>query len=447
MYYHLVRGPQDGQAAVSRPGKTPRPLRRLAVPRPRCRCRSRRCCGNGAGSADRVRRAARAYRLLRKLCVDAEGWLTPVSSRTASPPSTCCPGPPPPSWPSSAPGASGARSAHPGRRLLFHRPRPDRHPGPVRLFLAPVLLRCGCSEPAAGAGRSRTGGRPPGRLGRSSSGQLEANRSPLQPDPLGRSTCASGRAAAATIGPWLVLVLLGCGLVEARGPATRRDGPVPTDVAGLFPLAALPASRRRWRRACGLAWVAFKVGALSYRRRVRDHPAHAARRRRHLPLDDRCPVPQRRRPRPVTPGPVVQTVAVVGYAAAGVAGGLLAALIAFTPIVRCSSSVGGPHFDQIRASAAVQAFLERGRRRRHRRDVGPPSPSPTNSPTPGTYPVLAGALVLLLPPPRRRPRSAVRRRDRRHPLSSSPAPSPLNQTSKVASRKRLPPPPDVAAPG
>ena len=33
----------------------------------------------------------------------------------------------------------------------------------------------------------------------------------------------------------------------------------------------------------------------------------------------------------ITPGPVVQTVAVVGYAAAGLGGGLLAALIAFAP--------------------------------------------------------------------------------------------------------------------
>ena len=33
----------------------------------------------------------------------------------------------------------------------------------------------------------------------------------------------------------------------------------------------------------------------------------------------------------ITPGPVVQTVAVVGYAAAGLAGGLLAAVFAFAP--------------------------------------------------------------------------------------------------------------------
>ena len=40
----------------------------------------------------------------------------------------------------------------------------------------------------------------------------------------------------------------------------------------------------------------------------------------------------------ITPGPVVQTVAVVGYAAGGLGGGVLAAVIAFTPGIVCSSS-------------------------------------------------------------------------------------------------------------
>ena len=56
------------------------------------------------------------------------------------------------------------------------------------------------------------------------------------------------------------------------------------------------------------------------------------------------------------PGPVVHTVAVVGYAAAGPAGGLLAALIAFTPSF-CFVLGGGPHFGRLRRSARVQAFL------------------------------------------------------------------------------------------
>ena len=58
----------------------------------------------------------------------------------------------------------------------------------------------------------------------------------------------------------------------------------------------------------------------------------------------------------ITPGPVVQTVAVVGYAAGGVGGGLLAALIAFAPSFAFVLA-GGRHFDQIRANKAVESFL------------------------------------------------------------------------------------------
>ena len=58
----------------------------------------------------------------------------------------------------------------------------------------------------------------------------------------------------------------------------------------------------------------------------------------------------------ITPGPVVQTVAVVGYAAGGVGGGLLAALCAFSPSF-VFVLAGGPHFDQIRSNRRVQAFL------------------------------------------------------------------------------------------
>jgi chromate transporter len=58
----------------------------------------------------------------------------------------------------------------------------------------------------------------------------------------------------------------------------------------------------------------------------------------------------------VTPGPVVLTVAVVGYAAAGIAGGLLAVAVAFTPSF-IFVLVGGPRFDQIRANTSIQSFL------------------------------------------------------------------------------------------
>jgi chromate transporter len=58
----------------------------------------------------------------------------------------------------------------------------------------------------------------------------------------------------------------------------------------------------------------------------------------------------------ITPGPVVQTVAVVGYAAAGVPGGLLAAAVAFAPSF-LFVILGGPRFDSLRADIRVQGFL------------------------------------------------------------------------------------------
>ena len=53
----------------------------------------------------------------------------------------------------------------------------------------------------------------------------------------------------------------------------------------------------------------------------------------------------------ITPGPVVQTVAVVGYAAGGLGGGLLAALVAFAPSF-CFILAGASHFDRFRAERA-----------------------------------------------------------------------------------------------
>ncbi|MGI8507309.1 MAG: chromate transporter, partial [Solirubrobacteraceae bacterium] len=59
----------------------------------------------------------------------------------------------------------------------------------------------------------------------------------------------------------------------------------------------------------------------------------------------------------VTPGPVVATVAAVGYAAGGVGGGLLAAGIAFAPSF-CFILAGGRRFEQLRVSPNPRAFLD-----------------------------------------------------------------------------------------
>jgi chromate transporter len=58
----------------------------------------------------------------------------------------------------------------------------------------------------------------------------------------------------------------------------------------------------------------------------------------------------------VTPGPVVLTTAVVGYAASGLPGGLLATLVAFTPSF-LFVLLGGPRFDRIRTNRTIQSFL------------------------------------------------------------------------------------------
>ena len=162
-----------------------------------------------------------------------------------------------------------------------------------------------------------------------------------------------GGAAAATVGPYLVLVLLACGLTEIvirRQSSPRSSSParavIPLVVVHSVAVGGLGA----------LAWVAFKVGALSYGGGfvivplmqhdavVTYHWMTAAQFLNAVALGQ------------ITPGPVVQTVAVVGYAAGGIGGGLLAALIAFAPSF-IFILVGGPRFDQIRANTAIQSFL------------------------------------------------------------------------------------------
>jgi chromate transporter len=162
-----------------------------------------------------------------------------------------------------------------------------------------------------------------------------------------------GGGAAATIGPYLVVVLLACGLLEI---AFRRATPLRTSgSAGAF----LPAVLVHVVAIGGfgaLAWVAIKVGALSYGGGFVIVPLmqHDAVSTYHWMTGaqflNAVALGQ------ITPGPVVQTVAVVGYAAAGVGGGLLAALIAFAPSFAFVLAAG-PRFDQIRANRAIGSFL------------------------------------------------------------------------------------------
>lgn len=162
---------------------------------------------------------------------------------------------------------------------------------------------------------------------------------------------ALGGVAAATVGPFLVLVLLVCGLFEVAlgGPSGGRPPRLGLFVPVVSPLVIAGG-------LTALAWVAFKVGALSYGGGfvivpLMQHDAvdtyhwmTAAQFLNAVALGQ------------VTPGPVVQTVAVVGYAAGGLLGGLLAAVVAFAPSFLFVVG-GAPHFDRLRRSRPAQSFL------------------------------------------------------------------------------------------
>ena len=162
-----------------------------------------------------------------------------------------------------------------------------------------------------------------------------------------------GATAAATVGPYLVIVLAACGLVEIvarqRGQLTSRGS-----TKAIFP--GVVAHVGAFGGIGALAWVALKVGALSYGGGFVIVPLmqHDAVSTYHWMSASQflnaVALGQ------ITPGPVVQTVAVIGYAAAGLGGGLLAALIAFGPSF-LFILVGGSRFDQIRANASMRSFL------------------------------------------------------------------------------------------
>ena len=162
-----------------------------------------------------------------------------------------------------------------------------------------------------------------------------------------------GGSAAATVGQYLVVALLSCGLIEVvirREERTSSAGSARAFIPAMILHTGLLSS------VGALTWVAFKVGALSYGGGFVIVPLmqHDAVNTYHwmtaAQFLNAVALGQ------ITPGPVVQTVAVVGYAAAGIGGGLLAAFIAFAPSF-IFVLVGAPRFDRIRANLTIESFL------------------------------------------------------------------------------------------
>jgi chromate transporter len=201
---------------------------------------------------------------------------------------------------------------------------------------------------------------------------------------------AAGAIAAATVGPWLVLVLLGCGAVELAIHHLRRGG----SLHGCAPLPLLAATAGSSGGLLALAWVAIKVGALSYGGGFVIIPLMQADAVNHYHWLTSGQFLNAVALGQVTPGPVVQTVAVVGYGAAGVGGGLLAALIAFSPSF-AFILLGAAHFDRLRGDDNARAFLNGAGPAAIGAILGTAVPLARALGEPWQYAILAGAAVLL----------------------------------------------------
>jgi chromate transporter len=156
-----------------------------------------------------------------------------------------------------------------------------------------------------------------------------------------------GVGATVAVGPWVVLVLVACGFAEL---VWRRR---PSAAASLSPamlvlaVATVPA----------LAWTAFKVGALSYGGGFVIIPLMQADAVETHGWMTEAEFANAVAYGQLTPGPVVHTVAFVGWAAAGLGGALLASVIAFAPSFVVVGALGD-RFLRIRRSPTARAFLD-----------------------------------------------------------------------------------------
>ena len=209
---------------------------------------------------------------------------------------------------------------------------------------------------------------------------------------------AVGAVAAAVLGPWVVVVLLACGAVEliverlSRGDASRPGTPTLRSVAAVpFIVAGAAGSGV----LASVAWVAFKVGALSYGGGFVIVPlmqSDAVSRYHWMSAGQFLNVVALGQ---VTPGPVVQTVAAVGYAAAGIGGALLASAVAFGPSF-AFVLLGARRFDALRADSRARGFLGGAGPAAIGTILGSAVPLTRAISEPWQYGVLAGAAVLTL---------------------------------------------------
>jgi chromate transporter len=175
----------------------------------------------------------------------------------------------------------------------------------------------------------------------------------------------AGGTAAALVGPGLVLVLLACGAIElalggvtggAWGGTGRGAGRGALIVQPWGPGRPLLLGTAGAGGMGALAWTAFKVGALAFGGGfvivplMQADAVHTYHWMTHGQFLNAVALGQ------VTPGPVTQTIAAVGYAAHGLAGAALAAIVGYAPSFSFIL-LGASRFERLLSSRRVRAFL------------------------------------------------------------------------------------------
>lgn len=156
--------------------------------------------------------------------------------------------------------------------------------------------------------------------------------------------------AAATTGPWLVLVLLACGAIELGWRRQLAGRGVSLHAWPLLAAVAEPSGTG------ALVWTALKVGALAFGGGfvivplMQSDAVGTYHWMTHGQFLNAVALGQ------VTPGPLTQTVAVVGYAAGGFPAALLAAFVAFMPSFSFIL-FGAARFERLLLNERVTSFL------------------------------------------------------------------------------------------
>ncbi len=179
-------------------------------------------------------------------------------------------------------------------------------------------------------------------------------------------------------------------------PGGRLPSFAPAALSGLKALAPPVGAAVTVGGVSALAWVSIKVGALSYGGGFVIIPLirgdavstyHWVTSAQFLSV---VALGQ------VTPGPVVATVAAIGYAARGVGGAALASVIAFAPSF-LFVLIGAPQFERLRANARAQAFLDGAGPAAIGAILGAAIPLAGSLTQTWQFLVLAAAVVALLP--------------------------------------------------